>query len=83
MNKSTKQCRLFRAEGRSFYGHTMSTCGYIGNAERGDMAKTYKVDTTYGDEALEDDMQQLNFTLLLLVIVVPLLALLGTLLLSN
>ena len=58
-SKPTKQCRLCRAEGRSFYGHTMSTCGYVGNAERRDMAKSYKVDTTCHD-ALDERMQQFH-----------------------
>ena len=49
-------CRLCRAEGRRYMGHTLSSCGYIANAEKKDMVKAFKVDVTCDDEEQCDDI---------------------------
>ena len=54
--KHQSQCHLCHVEGESFYGHTMATWGYIGNAERKDLVKTYKVDTTFDEDDEVEEM---------------------------
>lgn len=49
-DKPKLTCRLCRAEGRNYIGHSMGNCGYIGSAEKRDMVKSYKVNTFDGDE---------------------------------
>lgn len=59
---SKLQCRLCRAEGRRYLGHSMANCGYIGNHEKRNMVKSYKVDASHPDEEYDpsEDVQNLN-----------------------
>jgi hypothetical protein len=61
--KSNQQCRLCKAEGRPFYGHTMSTCRYIAEAEKQDLVRSYNVTTSADDEesvAVEEQFHHLH-----------------------
>jgi hypothetical protein len=58
MHMSSKlTCRLCRAEGRQYSGHTLATCGYIGRAEKRDMIKAFNVHSTCDDEVDQCDSE--------------------------
>lgn len=42
--KPVPQCRLCKAEGRTFLGHSITTCHYISKAEKQDLIRSFKVD---------------------------------------
>ena len=57
------QCRVCKAEGRNYVGHTINQCDYISKAEKRDMARTFKVDVSdgsYENTDLRDDMDNLE-----------------------
>ncbi len=59
-------CRLCRAEGRRYVGHSLANCGYIASSEKRDMVKTFKVEALGHDayeeveEEYDGDIQNLN-----------------------
>lgn len=57
--QSKLQCRVCRAEGRSSGGHSLATCPYVAEAERQEIVKTYKVETSYEQEELQEDFNDL------------------------
>ena len=69
-NNSTykPQCRVCKSEGRS-YSHSLSNCDYISKAEKRDLIRSFKVETSenlspedleeyFDDITLEDDSSQ-------------------------
>jgi hypothetical protein len=43
-SRPRKQCRICKAEGRSFWGHDMGSCQYLGRAEKTDIIRSVSMD---------------------------------------
>jgi hypothetical protein len=57
---SNQQCRLCKAEGRPFWGHTMTTCQYIADAEKQDLVRSYSVSMSAEDKQTEEVEEEFN-----------------------
>lgn len=49
-----KQCRLCKAEGRTFWGHDMGSCNYIDPAEKTEIARSCHIDSDVMNQCQED-----------------------------
>ena len=57
-NMRPHECRLCKAEGRQYLGHSMERCHHVSNDEKRKLAKAYLVDALPEDD--DDDYQQVS-----------------------